>query len=103
MDLQQVEQVDAHPGTFDRAWTLVLENGESLCVVGSHIFLLDSGRWVRVEELRAGSVLRTHGAPMRVLLAIPHPRPYVGTVYNLKVKDSHQYLVGRAGVVVRDY
>ncbi len=100
---QQIERVDVHEGTFDQAWTLVLANGESLCVVGSHFFLLDSGRWVSVAELRAGSVLRTHGMPMQVLLVIPHRGPYVGTVYNLKVPDSHQYLVGRAAVVVRDY
>jgi prepilin-type N-terminal cleavage/methylation domain-containing protein len=103
MSLRQIERVDAHQGTFDHVTTLILENGESLCVVDTHILLLDSGRWVRVEELRAGSVLRTHGASIRVLAALRHSRPYVGTVYNLKVRDSHQYCVGRAGVVVRDY
>jgi hypothetical protein len=98
-----IERVEVHEGTFEGAYTLILENGESLCVVGSHVFLLDDATWVRLEDLRAGSVLRTHGAPLRILAALRHDQPYVGTVYNLKVRESHQYFVGRAGVVVRDY
>jgi prepilin-type N-terminal cleavage/methylation domain-containing protein/prepilin-type processing-associated H-X9-DG protein len=101
--LHPVERVEVHEGPSDGAYTLILENGESLCVVGSHVFLLDSGTWVRLEDLRAGSVLRTHGAPIRVLAALRHSRPYPGTVYNLKIEDSNHYFVGRAGVVVRDY
>jgi hypothetical protein len=101
--LHPVERVEVHEGPSDGAYTLILENGESLCVVGSHVFLLDDGTWVRLEDLRAGSVLRTHGAPIRVLAALRHNRPYPGTVYNLKINDSNHYFVGRAGVVVRDY
>jgi prepilin-type N-terminal cleavage/methylation domain-containing protein len=98
-----VERVDVHDGVFPGAYTLVLENGESLCVVGSHVFLLNCGTWVRLENLRAGSLLRTQSGPIQVLAALRHNQPYVGTVYNLKVRDSDHYFVGRAGVVVRDY
>jgi len=98
-----IERVEAHRGVFDNAYTLVLENGESLRVVGSHVFLLDGGAWVHVESLRAGSVLSSHAGPVRIVAAIRESQPYVGTVYNLKIKDSNHYFVGRAGVVVRDY
>ncbi len=101
--LNHIERVDAHPGVFREAYTLILENGEALCVVGSHLFLRDSGAWARVENLRPGDMLSTHGTPVRVWAAVRHTQPYVGTVYNLKIKDSDHYFVGRAGVVVRDY
>jgi hypothetical protein len=29
--------------------------------------------------------------------------PYTGKVYNLKVKDSEQYMVGKDKVIVRDW
>jgi hypothetical protein len=29
--------------------------------------------------------------------------PYVGKVYNLKVKNSEQYAVGKDGLIVRDW
>jgi prepilin-type N-terminal cleavage/methylation domain-containing protein len=99
----QVERVDAHQGVFPDAYTVFLDNGEGLCVVGSHLFLLDSGAWARVEHLRAGSILQTHDTLVRVLAVLKHDRPYVGTVYNLKIKDADHYFVGQAGVVVRDY
>ena len=72
----RIERVDAHEGVFRDAYTVILANGESLCVVGSHLFLLDSGRWAHVESLRAGSILQTHGTPIRVL-AVIRQRPSV--------------------------
>ncbi|HNU31365.1 MAG TPA: prepilin-type N-terminal cleavage/methylation domain-containing protein [Sedimentisphaerales bacterium] len=99
----RIERVDAHEGVFPEAYTVILEDGEGLCVVGSHLFLLDCGRWARVENLHAGSVLQTHERPVRVLAVIRHNTPYVGTVYNLKIQDADHYFVGLAGVVVRDY
>ena len=29
--------------------------------------------------------------------------PFIGKVYNLKIQNSEQYLVGKDGVVVRDW
>jgi prepilin-type N-terminal cleavage/methylation domain-containing protein len=102
-EARRIEKVDVHVGMFDGAFTVILENGESFCVVGSHVFLLDCGIWVPVEALEAGSVLRTHAGSIRVRASLAHSLPYIGTVYNLKVKDSDHYFVGAAGVVVRDY
>jgi len=99
----RIDRVDAHEGVFADVHVLVLENGESLCVVGSHIFLLADGTWVRVEDLTAGSVLQAHDGPIRVVAAMRPSRPYIGTVYNLKIEGADRYFVGRAGVVARDY
>ena len=71
--------------------------------MGSHIFLLADGTWARVEDLTSGSMLQTHGRPIRVVAAMRPSRPYVGTVYNLKIEGADHYFVGRAGVVARDY
>jgi|GEM_PF-191297 len=98
-----IERVETHEGVYDDVYTVVLENGESLCVSGSHVFLLDCGTWARLEDLQAGTVLRTHAGPMRVLASIHQTQPFVGVVYNLKIKDANHYFVGVAGVVVRDY
>jgi len=99
----RIEGVDVHTGAYDDVYMLILENGETLHVGGSHVFLLDNGTWAQLEELRAGSVLRTNSGSIRVSAAIHQIQPYVGTVYNLRVKDSDRYFAGRAGVVVRDY
>jgi prepilin-type N-terminal cleavage/methylation domain-containing protein len=98
-----VEAVQAHPGVHYDARRVVLENGEVICVVDSHFFLLDNGLWVPVQQLGAGSVLRTLSGPVKVVAVVPQKSPYVGVVYNLKIKEADHYFVGRAGAVVRDY
>ena len=99
----EVSGVDEHPGVFSDWRKVILANGECLCVIGTHPFLLDSGLWVSVKDLREGSVLRTVNGSVEVAAVRPQSQPYVGTVYNLKIEDTHCYFVGRTGVVVRDF
>jgi len=64
---------------------------------------LDSGRWARVQELASGSRLMSLEGPVTVRSVTKRPLPCTGKVYNLKIKDSDRYLVGKDGVVVRDW
>jgi hypothetical protein len=99
----RVSAIDAHRGVFGDWCKVVLANRECLDVIGTHPFLLDSGLWVSVRDLREGSILRTITGSIVVAAVLPQTEPYIGTVYNLKSEDTHCYFVGRAGVVVRDF
>jgi len=101
----QIEGIDVHgesEGTWD-CYDVVLETGNSITVADSHYFLLASGRWASVQELMSGSKLVSLEGPVVVKSVTKRPMPCVGKVYNLKVKDSDRYLVGKDGVVVRDW
>ena len=47
--------------------------------------------------------LLTLGGDVRIAQVTKRAAPYVGTVYNLKIRNADAYFVGAAGVVVRDY
>jgi len=65
--------------------------------------MLDSGRWVAAQNLRSGLRLKSLNGSIVIKSVVKRAMPYVGKVYNLKVKDGEQYLVGEDGVVVRDW
>ncbi len=100
--LGQVEEVQEHEGTFE-CRDIVLENGNLISVVDAHCFMLDSGRWIAAPDLASGLRLRTISGIVGIKSVTLRAVPYVGKVYNLKVKDAEQYLVGKDGVVVRDW
>jgi prepilin-type N-terminal cleavage/methylation domain-containing protein len=82
---------------------VVLETGNLITVADTHYFLLDSGQWVPVQELTSGSKLVSLEGPVLVKRVVKRALPCFGKVYNLKVMDSEQYLVGKDGIVVRDW
>jgi hypothetical protein len=65
--------------------------------------MLDSGRWVAAQDLRSGLKLKSLNGSVAIRSVVKRAVPFVGKVYNLKVKDSEKYLVGEDGVVVRDW
>ncbi len=97
-----VERVQAHEGTFV-CYDVLFESGNSICVAECHYFLAESGRWVSLQVLRPGTRLQTATGSVRVASVTRRPTPYVGTVYNLVVPNSHRYLVGKDAVIARDY
>ena len=102
---RQVEGVDVHDeseGPWAR-YDVVLETGNRITVANSHYFLTDSGRWASVQELRAGSMLVCLEGPIAVKSVVKSAVPCVGEVYNLKVRNGERYLVGKDGVIVRDW
>jgi len=98
----QIEKVDEHDGAFE-CRDVVLENGNCISVVAAHCFMLDSGRWIAAPDLTSGLKLKSIKGPVRIKSVVKRATPFVGKVYNLKVKNGEQYLVGKDGIVVRDW
>ncbi|UCE49857.1 MAG: hypothetical protein JSW47_06825, partial [Phycisphaerales bacterium] len=98
----RVEKVQEHMGTFE-CRDIVLENGNRIGVVGAHCFMLASGDWIAAQNLTNGHSLRTLHANVRIKSVTVRPAPYTGKVYNLKIKNSDVYAVGRDAAIVRDF
>ena len=101
-EIEGVVEHNESEGPWQR-YDITLESGNRISVADSHYFLLDSGRWALVQELASGSKLATLDGPITVKSVVKSPVPFIGKVYNLKVKDGEQYLVGKDGVIVRDW
>jgi hypothetical protein len=101
----EIEGIDDHNESEGpwQCYDIMLESGNRISVADSHYFLLDSGRWALVQELVSGSKLVSLEGPITVKIVARRALPCVGKVYNLKVKNAEQYLVGVDGVIVRDW
>ena len=97
-----VEKLEVHQGSFE-CRDIVLESGNCISVVESHLFMLASGQWVTAPQLRSGMMLKTQNGTIGIKSVTTRTMPYVGTVYNVKVNSSDQYMVGKDAVIVRDY
>jgi prepilin-type N-terminal cleavage/methylation domain-containing protein len=97
-----LERLQEHTGTFE-CRDILLESGNRISVIGSHYFMLESGRWIAAPDLKKGLSLKTHNGSVRIESVVKRAVPFVGKVYNLKVEGAEQYLVGEDGVVVRDW
>jgi len=98
----QVEEVQEHAGTFE-CRDIILESGNHIGVVGNHCFMLSNGDWIAAQDLKGGLSLRTLQGTVRIKSVTVRTTPYTGKVYNLKIKNSDEYIVGRDAVIVRDY
>jgi hypothetical protein len=97
-----IEKVEEHEGTFE-CRDIVLDNGNRISVVDAHCFMLDSGKWLAAQDLRDGMKLKTLNGAVTIQSVTIREKPYVGKVYNLKIQNSDRYMVGKDGVIVRDY
>jgi hypothetical protein len=100
--LGKLEQLQEHQGTF-QCYDILLKSGNRLGVAENHYFLTQSGQWLSVRNLKAGTKLRTATGSIEIVSVTKRPAPYTGKVYNLKVEGSDRYLVGKDAIVVRDY
>jgi len=98
----EVESIQEHEGMFE-CYDIMLENGNCISVADSHYFLVDSGQWVALQNLKSSSRLQSPRGPITIVSVVKRLTPFVGKVYNLKVKDTDNYLVGQDGIIVRDY
>jgi hypothetical protein len=101
-EIYGVTEHDESEGAWE-CHDVILETGNLITVADRHYFLLDSGQWVPVQELTSGSKLVSLEGPVTVKCVIKRAQPCVGKVYNLMVMNSEQYLVGKDGIVVRDW
>jgi prepilin-type N-terminal cleavage/methylation domain-containing protein len=97
----QVEKLEVHEGSWE-CRDIVLESGNSISVVESHLFMLESGVWVHSQNLKSGMTLKTQTGSIAIKSVTTRLAPYVGTVYNVN-SSNNQYMVGEDAVIVRDY
>ena len=97
-----IESVQEHEGTF-KSYDIILETGNTISVADNHYFLLDSGSWGSAQELKPGLKLQSLNGPVAIKCVVKRATPLVGKVYNLKIKDSDRYFVGKDGIIARDY
>jgi hypothetical protein len=71
--------------------------------VDAHCFMLDSGRWIAAQNLKSGMNLKSLKGAIEIKSVVKRPLPFVGKVYNLKIRNSDRYFVGKDGVIVRDW
>lgn len=98
----QIEKVEEHEGAFE-CRDIVLESGNRISVVDAHCFMLDSGGWIAAHDLKCDLRLKTLSGTVGIKSVTTRALPFVGKVYNLKVEGANRYLVGKDGVIVRDY
>jgi prepilin-type N-terminal cleavage/methylation domain-containing protein len=101
-EIYGVTEHDESEGPW-QGYDIVLETGNQISVADTHYFLLDSGQWAAVQELASGSKLVSLEGPITVNRVVKRVLPCVGKVYNLMVRNSERYLVGKDGIVVRDW
>lgn len=97
-----VAQLQEHEGTFE-CRDIVLDSGSTIGVVCSHYFMLESGKWIAAQNLTAGLKLKTRTGTVAVKNVTKRTVPYTGKVYNLKIKNSSRYFIGKDVIIVRDY
>ncbi|MHC4167776.1 MAG: SUMF1/EgtB/PvdO family nonheme iron enzyme [Planctomycetota bacterium] len=97
-----IQQIEEHYGAFE-CRDILLDSGNRISVVDSHCFMLDCGRWIAAQGLRAGLRLKTITGTVGIKSVTTRTTPYVGKVYNLKISNSDRYAVGKDGVIVRDH
>ncbi|MBN1806459.1 MAG: prepilin-type N-terminal cleavage/methylation domain-containing protein [Sedimentisphaerales bacterium] len=97
-----LEKLEVHQGSFE-CRDITLESGNSISVVCSHCFMLESGKWINAQNLESGMSLKSLNGTVKIKSVVTRTMPFVGKVYNLKVGNSDQYMVGKDGVVVRDF
>lgn len=100
--LEQIETVEEHEGTFV-CRDIVLESGNHISVVDAHCFMLESGLWIAAQDLISGLRLKTFSGTVGIKSVATRTVPFVGKVYNLKIKGADRYFVGKDKVIVRDY
>jgi len=98
----QIEDIEEHTGTFN-CRDILLDSGNRISVVDAHCFMLDSGQWIAAQDLRKGFRLRTSNGTVSIKSVTTRATPFVGKVYNLNIQSSDRYMVGKDGIIVRDY
>jgi hypothetical protein len=97
-----IEKVEEHKGTFE-CRDILLESGYHVSVVDAHCFMLDSGQWIAAHDLKSGLKLKTLNSTVGIKSVEIRGKPFVGKVYNLKIKGTDRYFVGKDRIIVRDY
>jgi prepilin-type N-terminal cleavage/methylation domain-containing protein len=99
---RRIEKLKEYQGVFE-CRDITLENGNRISVVDEHHFMLDSGKWIAAPNLKSGMKLKSMKGSVSIKSVVTRATPFVGKVYNLKISKSDRYMIGKDGVVVRDW
>jgi hypothetical protein len=82
-------------------WKISFDNGETLGVTNNHpIFSVSKGDWQHAGHLEIGEEVLAKGGNTKIVSKEKDLN--IQPVYNLEVKDLHNFLVGNVGVVVHN-
>ena len=85
----------------DHVWNLKFDNDETLGVTYNHpIYSTTKGNWKLAGELEIGETVRTKSG--ETTLIARSLEKGVHTVYNLEIKDYHNFLVENEGILVHN-
>jgi len=80
---------------------LTLESGESIETTAEHPFYIQGKGWNAANTLKVGDALQLHNGTVLVVKTVD-TSVRVERVYNLTVANTHNYFVGRDGVLVHN-
>jgi len=98
----KIEKVQIHNGTFT-CYDILLDSGKTITVAENHYFMTESGQWLSLHNLKAGTRLKNLKGSVGIKNITKRPEPYIGKVYNLKIEGSDRYMIGEDAIIVRDY
>ena len=82
-------------------WNIKFDNGEELGVTNNHpIFSITKGTWEFAGFLKFNEEVLTYSGSCKVVSKEKYS--LIQSVYNLEVKDYHNFLVSKSGVVVHN-
>jgi len=82
-------------------WKITFDNGEVLGVTNNHpIYSVSKGDWSLAGHLEIGEEVLAKGGNTKVVSM--EKDLTIQPVYNLEVKDLHNFLVGESGIVVHN-
>ena len=107
VDDDEADEYDYRPVTAlfshesDQVYEISFDNGEELGVTYQHpIFSVTEGDWQFAGELEIGEEVLTKSGNTKVVSSTK--KEGSETVYNLEVKELHNFLVGGSGIVVHN-
>jgi len=80
---------------------LTLDSGESIETTSEHPFYIKGKGWNPASSLKVGQVLQLHDGTTVVVKEVDTGVRF-GKVYNITVANTHNYFVGRDGVLVHN-
>jgi len=80
---------------------LTLDSGDSIETISEHPFYIKGKGWNPASSLKVGQALQLHDGTTVVVKEID-TSVQLGKVYNITVANTHNYYVGRDGVLVHN-
>lgn len=85
----------------DNVYEISFDNGEKLGVTNQHpVYSITAGDWKLAGELEVGEKVLTYKGAAAV--TVSSIKDGIETVYNLEVKELHNFLVGESGILVHN-